>query len=360
MGRPLSRQQLFNANSLTNIKVHFHNGSTPVKGYILRQRSTKWFLCSDVNGNTAKCKLVDKVRADLLEGEMNIAFVFDDGTKGHAIKISRHLITVMYDGMYRNMPWTFDSNNADGRWQIDEAGTNESMANDTDVGGEDVNGDYPVPGSGTFKLANVALGAVTYADKGTPYSPGGNLTNVTNATPGLWRRKYDGNFCAASNTAPASWNYSFFDTATFIKAIADEFVSWGQQSDGPGLGEHNFSMEWKGYVQAPESGNFNLFAESDDHIAVWIGTAATNAPANASRSLGSNNKTLPAAASGTLGEAINFNSVTLIGGQWYPIRIWFSEFTGGCKAQFYMQAASGTKYDGDSLAFAYNSATHGF
>jgi hypothetical protein len=119
-------------------------------------------------------------------------------------------------------------------------------------------------------------------------------------------------------------------------------------------------MEWKGYVQAPKSGNFNLFAESDDQIGVWIGTAATDAPANASRSLGSNNKSLPGAASGTLGDAINFNSVTLTAGQWYPVRIWFSEFNGGCKAQFYMQAADGTKYNGTDLTFAYNTATGGF
>lgn len=359
MGRPLSRQQLFNANSLTNIKVHFHNGSAAVKGYILRQRSTKWFLCSDVNGNTAKCKLVDKVRADLNEGEMSIAFVYDDGTKGHAIKISRHLITVMYDGMYRGMPWTFDSNNSDGRWQIDEAGTNTSMASDTDVGGEDINGDYPVPGSGDFQLAVTALNGVVYANKGTPYNPGGNVASVPNSAPGLYRKKYNGNFCTASNSLPGTWTYDWFDTAQFIKGIADTYVSWGHQSDGPGLGQHNFSMEWKGYIKVPTTQNYNIYAESDDHIAMWIGTDATNAPANNTRLLGNNNKSMPG--DKNVAGVYGINSVTLTAGQYYPVRIWFSEFEGGCKAQIYLHGANDIKLYGPTLTdVVHNAGTKGF
>ena len=363
MGRPLSKQQMFGANDKNNIKVQFHNGTDSVRGYILEQTGSKRFKCIDENGNTAVCYLKDKASADLNPGEMSITFKYDDGTIQQATKITRHKATFLYGGSNRSMPWGFVTSTSDGRWQVEEAGSDASMTGASDFELDDSYNpalDYPVPGSGTFRSAATALNGVTFANKGTPYAPGGYVTTVANSRSGLRRTKYDGNFCATSGTTSDAWDYNFFSTATRIKAIADTSVSWGQQTDGAGTGEHNFSCEWLGYVQAPASGNFNLFAESDDHIGVWIGTAAINAPSDATKSLAANNKTLPAAASGTLGEAINLNSVTLVSGKWYPIRIWFSEFTGGCKAQFYMQGPTGTKYNGTNLAFAYNTATGGY
>jgi hypothetical protein len=194
------------------------------------------------------------------------------------------------------------------------------MTDSVDLEGDDINGDYPVPGSGTYKTAATALTGITYASIGTPYNPGGNVSSVTNTATGLYRKKYDGNFTATSSSAPSTWNYSFFDTATFIKAIADTYVSWGQQTDGEGLGESLFSVEWKGYVQVPTTQDYNIYAESDDHIAMWIGTDATATPGDGTRLLGSNNKQMPSNA-GTAG-VYGANSVTLTAGQWYPVRIW--------------------------------------
>jgi hypothetical protein len=360
MGRPLSKQQLFGADSGNNLKVQFHNGTASVKGYILEQTGSKRFKCVDTNGNTAVCYLKDKASADLQPGEMSISFKYDDGTVQQATKINRHRITVVYGGSRQSFPWNFSTSTTDGYWQVEEAGTNSAMASATDLEGDDINGDYPVPGSGDtpYQLGAAALSGVTYANIGTPYDPAGNVASVSNSASGLWRTKYDGNFTAASNSLPATWNYSFFDTATAIKSIADTYVSWGQQSDGPGLGESLFSMEWKGYVQVPTTQNYNFYAESDDHIAMWIGTAATGTPANATRLLGSNNKSMPsnAATAGVYGA----NSVTLTAGQWYPVRIWFSEHTGGCKAQVYAQGANGAKFAGSELTWAYNTATGGF
>jgi hypothetical protein len=360
MGRPLSKQQLFNANSKNNIKVQFHNGTASVKGYIVEQTGSKRFKCKDENGNTAVCYLKDKASADLQAGEMSITFKYDDGTIQQATKISRHRITVNYGGIARSFPWNFSTSTSDGYWQIEEAGTNSAMASATDLEGDDINGDYPVPGSGDtpYKLGAVGLAGITYANVGTPYNPGGNVATVSNSASGLWRTKYDGNFTAASNSLPATWTYNFFDTATAIKSIADTYVSWGQQMDGPGLGESLFSMEWKGYIQVPTTQNYNFYAESDDHIAMWIGTDATGTPANATRLLGSNNKSMPgnAATAGVRGT----NSVTLTAGQWYPVRVWFSEHTGGCKAQIYAQGADGAKFSGSELTLAYNTATSGY
>ncbi len=361
MGRPLSKQQLFGANSKTNIKVQFHNGTASVPGYIVEQTGSKRFKCRDASGNTAVCYMVDKASGSLAAGEMSISFKYDDGTVQQATKISRHRITVVYNSVRQSFPWNFSTSTTDGYWQVEEAGTNTSLAGNTDLEGDDINGDYPVPGSGTiaaYKLGAVGLSGITYANIGTPYNPGGNVGSVPNSATGLLRKKYDGNFTATSSSAPSTWNYSFFGTATFIKEIADTYVSWGQQLDGPGLGESLFSMEWKGYVQVPTTQNYNIYAESDDHIALWIGTDATSAPANATRLLGSNNKSMPsdAATAGVYGA----NSVTLTAGQWYPIRVWFSEHLGGCKAQVYFHGANGAKYAGSELTFAYNTATGGF
>lgn len=358
MGRPLSKQQLFGANANNNIKVQFNNGSGSVKGYIVEQTGSKRFKCKDANGNTAVCYLVDKASADLQPGEMSITFKYDDGTIQQATKIARHRITVVYNSVRQSFPWTFDTSTTDGKWQVEEAGTDSNLTGNTDLEGDDINGDYPVPGSSTYQLGAAGLSGITYANIGTPYNPGGNVASVTNSAAGLLRRKYDGNFSAANNSAPSTWNYSFFSTATFIKEIADTYVSWGQQLDGPGLGESLFSMEWKGYVQVPTTQNYNIYAESDDHIALWIGTDAINAPANASRLLGNNNKSMPGQA--TTAGVYGANSVTLTAGQWYPIRIWFSEHTGGCKAQVYFHGANGSKYAGSELTFAYNTATGGF
>ena len=358
MGRPLSKQQLFNANANNNIKVQFHNGTASVKGYIVEQTGSKRFKCKDADGVEAVCYLVDKASADLATGEMTISFKYDDNTVQQATKITRHRATFNYGGSVQSMPWGFATSTSDGIWQIEEAGTNAAMASATDLEGDDINGDYPVPASGEYKTAATALTGITYADIGTPAAPGGNIATVSNSAAGLWRKKYLGNFTATATSAPSTWTYDFFDDATFIKAIADESVSWGQQTDGEGLGESLFSIEWRGYVQVPTTQNYNFYAESDDHIAMWIGTAATDAPANASRLLGSNNKSMPtnAAVSGVG----NANSVTLTAGQWYPVRIWFSEHTGGCKAQVYAHGADGTKLNGSDLTFAYNTATGGF
>ena len=357
MGRPLNKK-IFGANSNNNIKVQFHNGTASVRGYIVKQTGSKWFICKDESGNTAKCMLVDKASADLAEGEMSITFRYDDTTVQQAVKIAAHRISVNYNGSLQSFPWTFDTSNTDGYWQVEEAGTDAAMAGATDYEGDDINGDYPVPGSGTWKTAATALSGVTYANIGTPYNPGGNVATVSNSAAGLLRKKYDGNFTAASNSLPATWDYSFFNTATFIKEIADDYVSWGQQTDGAGLGESLFSVEWKGYVQVPTTQNYNFYAESDDHIAMWIGTDATGTPADGTRLLGSNNKSMPgqAATAGVYGA----NSVTLTAGQWYPVRIWFSEHTGGCKAQVYAQGADGTNFNGEDLTWAYNTATGGF
>ena len=155
MGRPLSKQQLFNANAKNNIKVQFHNGTESVPGYIVEQTGSKRFKCKDENGVTRICYLKDKASADLLAGEMSISFKYDDGTVQQATKISRHRITVNYGGIARSFPWNFSTSTSDGYWQVEEAGTNAAMASSTDLETDDgptipagMDPDEPLAGSG--------------------------------------------------------------------------------------------------------------------------------------------------------------------------------------------------------------------
>lgn len=354
MGRPLNKH-LFGANALNNLKVQFNNGTASVRGYILKQTGSKRFKCEDEQGNVATCYLTAKASADLQPGEMSITVQYDDGTVSQITKITGHRVSL--NGISK--AWSFSTSTTDGYVQMEEAGDDAAMTNATDLEGDDVhiNRDYPVPGSGTFKTAATALAGVNYSAKGTPAAPGGEVSTVTNSVTGLLRTKYDGNFAATSGSLPATWNSSFFATATFIQEIADTSVSWGQQIDGTGLGEHNFSVEWKGYVKVPTTQNYNFFAESDDLIGVWIGSNALS-PTMSNYLLASGNKSLPGDAA-TPG-VVNANSVTLDSTKWYPIRIMYSEFNGGCKAQIFAQGADGTKLNGTGLTFAYNSTTKGY
>jgi hypothetical protein len=371
MGRPLKKSN-FGSNATDNIKVQFHNGTASVKGYIVKQYSSRKFKCADANGVTAICLLVDKLSANLSAGEMSITLKADNGQVEQAVRIRQNLATVVYTGtnyvtggthatgVYGQVKWSFSDATDDTYWQIEESGNNAAMANSTDLEGDDINGDYPVPGSGDtpYSTGTVALLGITYANKGTPYAVGASTSTVANSAVGLYRTKYNGNFTAASNSAPGTWNYSFFSTATVLKSIPDTYVSWGQQTDGPGLGESLFSMEWKGYIKVPTTQNYNLYAESDDHIAVWIGTDATAAASSSTYTVASNNKSMPgnAAVSGVFSP----NSLTLDSTKWYPIRVWFSEHTGGCKAQIYLHGANGAKYSGSEILTAYNTVTGGF
>lgn len=132
MGRPLPKR-FFGADANSNLKVQFHNGTESVRGYIVKQKASKKFLCKDENGNEALCLLVDKASADLEEGEMSITVLDDNGDPHQITKISRHRVS--YNG--GSMPWTFEENSEDGFVQVEEAGTDEDMTDATDLEGDD-------------------------------------------------------------------------------------------------------------------------------------------------------------------------------------------------------------------------------
>lgn len=133
MGRPLNKRY-FGVNSAANLKVQFFNGTASVPGYIVKQRGSKTFVCSDAAGNTAICRLVADIAADALtEGQMSITVKLDNGTITQISKISGHKITV--DGA--SLPWSFSTSTADGAVQVEEAGTGIGAGTDTVLGTAD-------------------------------------------------------------------------------------------------------------------------------------------------------------------------------------------------------------------------------
>lgn len=359
MGRPLSKQQFFNANVKNNIKVQFNNGSASVKGYILEQTGSKRFVCKDVDGNIATCYLKSKASADLQPGEMSITVKNDAGNVYQVTKITRHRVS--YAGI--SMPWSFDPSTSDGYVQIEEAGVDSALNDATDLEGDDAPPydpalDYPAPGptSGAWKTGVQGLAGVAFTTYGSPTEPGNakTLAEAQYFGAGLRRDKYSGNFCAGATTPVANWDFSWFDNNgnNFVKEIGDTTPGWGQQMDGTGIGEHHFSIQWTGYFKVPTTQNYNIYGESDDQIGVWIGSPAVMGPASSYILFGASNKSMPGGAN--LAGQTHGDTVTLDANKWYPIRIWFSEFSGGCKAQLYFKGEDGSSFGTEDIEWKYN------
>jgi len=80
----------------------------------------------------------------------------------------------------------------------------------------------------------------------------------------------------------------------------------------PGVGYEYYSWQWLGYFKAPYTDTFTFSLASDDYSQMWIGELAVSG-------FNDTNK---------FTYQFNSNSVSLIGGQYYPIRIQFGEFSG--------------------------------
>jgi hypothetical protein len=370
MGRPLSRQQFFGANENNNIKAQFNNGSSSVRGYILKQKASTRFLCVDENGNQALCYLKVKSSADLQPGEMSITVLDDDGVSHQITKITRHRVS--FNGS--SAAWTFDADLSDGFVQMEEAGTDGAMTDAVDLEGDDViipagmDRNEPWPGTGgtnrnvpgVFAPIDSVVGPFSSVGIAFRNISASALDTVPNSANGLYRRKYVGNFSTAyvkDTIPPYTLDMGFFGDRSHgpISEPAyevDTYLSFGSRGD---LGnENNYAFEWKGYMQAPVTGNMRIGALVDDDCVLWIGAPALT-PLNNNylfAQTGNDDR------SGTDG-------VTVVAGKWYPVRIWFQEWSG---AELFQLGASNsvnaTKYGigagGTPFTVAYNTATTGY
>lgn len=383
MGRPLNKR-LFGADSNNNIKVQFYNGTASVPGYIVRQKSNLKFLCEDADGNQSVCKLVNTSSANLTVGQMSITVKYDDNTVRQIVKIAKNLVTVNYDyadpalfsgqttSGFAQAGWTFNTSNSDRKWQIEEAGNSTSTIS-VDTGATDLEGDdgpylpfgmqpdepligsggttSTVPGLAYLTAIETTMGA--YALKGTAYDPLGNTATIANMTTGLWRNKYVGEWMSSA-VSTATWNMNFFTTSTVISTAAhsvDNYVSFGQRDD---LGyEDGYSLEWKGYLQVPATGNWNTYLDVDDEVVMWVGDAAITPTKNNYHQAG----TYQAAGA----PHANPNTLILSSGTYYPVRLRFVEYGGAERMQLFMNTdTTSTQYNGLDLTWKHNSVTKGY
>ena len=139
MGRPINKR-LFSADTNNNIRVRFHNGTSSVNGYIVKQLGSKRFKCQEVDASTtAICTLVNKADGSLAAGEMSIKARGDDGATGGSVgyvsKITARKMTVVdaSGAVIFVGPWNFSASTTDSTAQVEEAGTDTSGTSATDL-----------------------------------------------------------------------------------------------------------------------------------------------------------------------------------------------------------------------------------
>ena len=93
----------------------------------------------------------------------------------------------------------------------------------------------------------------------------------------------------------------------------NHFTSSDRNLDTPNNYEY-YSWQWLGYFKAPYTDNFTFTLNSDDYSQMWIGNLAKS---------GFNDSNF------FISQTSGGNSISLIGGHYYPIRIQFGEYTGG-------------------------------
>lgn len=133
MGRPLNKRYFGAPTAGGNeIKVQFNDGTGSLPGYIVNQKGSKRFNCSNAGGTkTALCTLVDKASADILEGEMTIT-VDDGGVARQVTKISGRKVT-----MDNGSVTTWDFTGTGATVAVEEAGTGVGAGVDTVLGTDD-------------------------------------------------------------------------------------------------------------------------------------------------------------------------------------------------------------------------------
>jgi len=123
MGRPLNKRYFGEPTAAGNeIKVQFHNGTSSVPGWIVKQTGSKRFVCSD-GSNEETCYLVDKAAGAIAAGEMSLT-VDDNGAPKQVVKIAGRKVT-LDDGT--TQAWDFTGTGA--TVEIEEAGDDSALTN---------------------------------------------------------------------------------------------------------------------------------------------------------------------------------------------------------------------------------------
>lgn len=203
--------------------------------------------------------------------------------------------------------------------------------------------DVPVIGSGDYYTTQ----SFDVSEVGTPYAPNYYFDAIENETPGLYRRTFSGNFSPAPSNG-VDVNFCRNNPGYYGKV--DEYVGFGGQN----LDESNYTLEWTGWFKAPADGTYNFWVQSDDDMYMWIGASALDGDnSDGNQQVYTSN-----------GLSKNNDSVQLLGGMYYPVRIQFTEFSGAEQGQVYWASttddvAYAGNTGGNPVVWFHNSATKG-
>jgi hypothetical protein len=188
---------------------------------------------------------------------------------------------------------------------------------------------YPAPGSGSYSATGGTQGVA-----GIPYDPGGGIDTVSNSENGWAYYIKDGRF---------NNDTTFFNGVT--KTGADTYGGFGFQN----LPKDEYAFQWVGYLPAPTTGDYNIVLSSDDLLYFWIGTNALEGNYNFSNyhALTNNNSQFAQ------------HSLSLTAGKYYPVRMWFQEWSGAERAQVFFGLVGGTVTAMNDWAIVNNSLTEG-
>ena len=178
MGRPINKRYMGEPTpGGDEIKVQFHNGTASVNGWIVNQKGSKRFTCSD--GTTeALCVLVDKTSVNLLAGEMSISVKDDAGTVTQITKITGRKVSTAGT----STAWNFSDSVVDAKVEMEEAGSGDPVIHTS--GNFIVGTDYTitVPGTTNFDAEHGAADNLA----GTPFTalvPGTGTGTATVVAP---------------------------------------------------------------------------------------------------------------------------------------------------------------------------------
>jgi glucose/arabinose dehydrogenase len=159
---------------------------------------------------------------------------------------------------------------------------------------------------------------VSWSDGGAPAH-----TVSTPATNTTYTATYR---AASSGGAGTGLSGSYFNNSNFSGAAVTRLdpaidFSWGSGAPAPGVGADTFSVRWTGQIEAPYSGTYTFYTQSDEGIRLWINNVQL---VNHWNSRGSEDSA----------------TITLSAGQRYAIRIDYYDKRGSATARLLWSHAS--------------------
>jgi glucose/arabinose dehydrogenase len=167
------------------------------------------------------------------------------------------------------------------------------------------------------------IGAATQQSGGTTYefvswSDGGAAAHNISTPPAA--TTYTATYRVGTGGGGTGLSATYFDNLNFTGASVtrvDPVVdfNWGTGSPAPGIGIDTFSARWTGQVEAPATGTYTFYTQSDDGVRLWV---------NGQQLVNNWTDHAPVENSGT---------IALSAGQRYDIRMEFYENGGGAVAR---------------------------